>query len=76
MEEQVNQIEIPNRPLSGNQQLNWREIRTFRFWCLLQKKLCLGAVFDSAVFCSDFRVLYGDSENPCASSVCLSAAWG
>ena len=39
MEEQMNQIEIPNRPLSGNQQLNWQEIRIFRFWCLLQKTL-------------------------------------
>lgn len=42
MEEQVNQIEIPNRPLSGNQQLNWQEIRTFRFWCLLQKNFAWG----------------------------------
>lgn len=55
MEEQMNQIEIPNRPLSGNQQLNWQEIRIFRFWCLLQKKLCLGTVFHSTVFRSDFR---------------------
>ena len=55
MEEQMNQIEIPNRPLSGNQQLNWQEIRTFRFLVSASKKLCLGTVFHSTVFHSDFR---------------------
>ena len=45
MEEQMNQIEIPNRPLSGNQQLNWQEIRIFRFWCLLQKNFAWGLFF-------------------------------
>lgn len=45
MEEQMNQIEIPNRPFSGNQQLNWQEIRIFRFWCLLQKNFAWGLFF-------------------------------